>query len=267
MARRRRSRRKGNGPGTTLLGVALIAGALAAFGAIGWLVFTESKRPGIDAASLCPEDGPSGHLAILLDTTDPVSATQLQAARARIEAQITAAPDFTRVSFATVSPDAGLRAASFRSLCKPPRDASALTGNPRLVAERYRDAFLRPVSDTLDGLLAIPQADSSPIMEGLQQFLAEIPGFATATTPREVVLVTDLVQHSGVFSFYRGGDWASFQNSGASARLARSLTGAEVRILRLPRPAAPAAVVDDFWVRYLDAQGAARVSPTVLGDL
>jgi hypothetical protein len=40
-----------------------------------------------------------------------------------------------------------------------------------------------------------------------------------------------------------------------------------VRILRLPRPAAPTAVVDDFWVRYLSAQGAARVAPETLGDL
>lgn len=267
MARRRRSRRRGGGAGATLLGVALIAGAVAAFGVIGWLVFTESGKPGIDAATLCPEDGPTGHLAILLDTTDPVSATQLQAARNRITALIDAAPDFTRVSFATVSPDEGVRAGSFESLCKPPRDASALTGNPRLVAAKYQDDFVTPVRAALDGLLAIPEAQSSPIIEALQEFLTAIPGFTTATVPRDVVLVSDLVQHSDVFSFYRGNDWASFRASGAEARLAHSLDGAQVRILRLPRPTAPQDVVDDFWVRYLDAQGAARVMPTVLGDL
>ncbi|GIT90452.1 hypothetical protein JANAI62_00660 [Jannaschia pagri] len=266
MARRRRNRRRGGGLGATLLGAALIVAALAAFGVIGWLVFTESNKPGIDAASLCPEDGPRGHLAILLDTTDPVSATQLQLARNRVGALIEAAPDFTRISFATVRADAG---GAVRSLCKPPRDASALTANPRLVAERYETAFLRPVTETLDSLLAVPQADSSPIIETLQRFLAAIPGFteAGADTRREVILVTDLVQHSEVFSFYRGGDWTSFRASGAVDRLARNLSGAEVRILRLPRPAAPQAAVDDFWVRYLDAQGAARVSPSVLGDL
>lgn len=262
MARRRRSRRRGRGGGT-VLGAGLVAVALAGFGSLGWLLWDRARAPGIDAATLCPEDGPAGHLAILVDTTDPVSATQLRAARARIEGLIEAAPDFTRVSFATVAPDA----APVRSLCKPPRDASALTGNPRLVAERYDAAFLAPVRATLDGLLAVPTADSSPIIEALQSFLSAIPGFAAAAVPREVVLVTDLVQHSEVFSFYRGGDWASFRASGAADRLARSLEGAEVAILRLPRPAAPTAAVDDFWVRYLDAQGAARVEPTVLGDL
>jgi hypothetical protein len=121
------------------------------------------------------------------------------------------------------------------------------------------------VAEALDGLLAAPEADSSPIMEALQRFLAAIPGWNEA--PARVVLVTDLVQHSDVFSFYRGGDWESFRASGAADRLARSLDGVEVAILRFPRPAVSQATVDDFWVRYLDAQGAARVSPTVLGDL
>ncbi|MEL7184286.1 MAG: hypothetical protein AAGK57_11655, partial [Pseudomonadota bacterium] len=128
MARRRQRRsRKRGGLGAPVLGATLIVAALAAFGTIGWFLVQEARKPGIDAASLCPEDGARGHLAFLLDTTDPVSQTQLRAARSRITALINAAPDFTRVSFATVSPDAGVRAGAFRSLCKPPSDASALT--------------------------------------------------------------------------------------------------------------------------------------------
>ncbi|TFL19632.1 hypothetical protein [Jannaschia formosa] len=260
MARRRRSRRQG-GAGRTVLGAGLIVLALAGFGGLGWLLWDRAQAPGLDAASLCPEDGPVGHLAILIDTTDPISPTQLARARAELASMIEAAPDFTRVSLATVSP----RAAPVRSLCKPPSDASALTANPRLVAERYESDFLAPVTETLDGLLAVPEADSSPIIEALQAFLAAIPDFGDG--PARVVLVSDLVQHSEVFSFYRGGDWDSFSASGGAERLARSLDGAEVAILRFPRPAAPRAAVDDFWVRYLDAQGAARVVPTVLGDL
>ena len=264
---RRRGRRRGRGAAPILLGLSLGAVALAAFGAIGWVVFRESARPGLDATSLCPEGGPAGHLAVLLDTTDPVSATQLRAARARIEAMIDAAPDFTRVSFATVSPEAGPRADGIRSLCKPPADVSALTGNPRLVAARYRDAFLAPVEGHLEGLLAVPEADASPIMEALAGFLTAIPGFATDDVPHRVVLVTDLVQHSDTFSFYRGGDWSSFEADGGTARLGYALDGAEVEVLRLPRAAVPQTVVDDFWVRYFDAQGVTRVRTATLGDL
>lgn len=266
-ARRRPRRRRSRGGVTIVIGAGLIVAALAAFGGIGWAVWRASGAPAIDAASLCPEDGPVGHLAILLDTTDPVARAQLDAARARVERLIADAPDFTRVSFATVSPERGVREASFTSLCKPPSDASALTGNPRLVAARYREAFLDPIAAHLDALLAIPTADSSPIIEALAEFLAAIPGFATTEGFREVVLVSDLVQHSDVLSFYRGGDWQSFASGGGVARLSGALDGADVRILRLPRPEAPAEVVDDFWVRYLDAQGAASVRTDVLGDL
>lgn len=267
MARRRRTRRGRSGAGRTVLGLVLVAVALSAFSAIGLVLWREAGRGGIDAVSLCPETGPVGQLAILLDTTDPVAPAQLAVARARIDAAIAAVPDFTRVSFATVSPDSAIRAASVVSLCKPPSDASALTGNPRLVAARYRDAFLDPIARHLDGLLAIPEAESSPILEALSEFLAGIPGFATDAVPHEVVLVTDLVQHSEVLSFYRGGDWAGFAASGNVARLSHALDGADIRILRLPRPGAPVAAVDDFWVRYFDAQGAARVRTDTLGDL
>lgn len=268
MARRRRPRRRRSRGGITILiGAGLIVVALAAFGGIGWALWRATDGPAIDEASLCPETGPAGQLAILLDTTDPVAPAQLRTARAQVERLVTEAPDFTRVSFATVSPEQGVREESFRSLCKPPSDASALTGNPRLVAERYDETFLDPVTAHLDALLAIPTAESSPIVEALAEFLAAIPGFRTGEGPREVVLVSDLVQHSDVLSFYRGGDWASFAAAGNVERLSGALDGAEVRILRLPRPEAPAEVVDDFWVRYLDAQGAARVRTTVLGDL
>ena len=76
------------------------------------------------------------------------------------------------------------------------------------------------------------------------------------------MIVSDLLQHSDALSFYRGDDWESFRASPDFARLAHNLDGAEVTILRVPRPGAKVdgAAVDDFWVRYLDAQGAGRVA-------
>lgn len=250
-----------------MIGVGLILAALVAFGGIGWTLWRASGAPAIEAASLCPETGPAGHLAILLDTTDPVAPAQLRTVRAEVERLVAEAPDFTRVSLATVSPEQDVREESFRSLCKPPSDVSALTGNPRLVAEHYREQFLAPMEAHLAALLAIPTAESSPILEAMAEFLAAIPDFRTGDGPREVVLVSDLVQHSETLSFYRGGDWSSFATSGGVERLSGALDEAEVRILRLPRPEAPGEAVDDFWVRYLDAQGAARVRTTTLGDL
>jgi hypothetical protein len=107
-------------------------------------------------------------------------------------------------------------------------------------------------------------------MEGLQALLAG--GGATGVKvegPRRIVIVSDLLQHSEALSFYRGEDWESFRASAGFARLARNLDGAEVVIVRIPRAEAKVdeGAVDDFWVRYLDAQGAGRVDVEPLGDL
>jgi hypothetical protein len=136
-----------------------------------------------------------------------------------------------------------------------------------MVSERYEEGFAAPVEAALDGLMGQGVADGSPILEAMSEFLASVPGWDAGGAPREAVLVSDLVQHSGVLSFYRGEDWAAFAASGGTARLSRALDGAAVTILRLPRAGVDAGAVDDFWVRYLDAQGAAHVRTETLGDL
>lgn len=267
MARRRS--RKTNGSGGTTAGVILMVLALAGMGGVGYLLFLRSKSPQIDAETLCPANGPAAHLAILVDTTDPLSLTQLQSARQHIEGTIEEAEVGTRISFSTVNPDDTIRGGAFFSLCKPAagEDANMLYENPRLVQERFLADFAAPVSEALEELLRVPEAESSPIMESLQEFVARIAGFATDDVPRDLLLMSDLVQHSKTFSFFRGGDWESFAASGAPARFGEAFDGAKVRVLRIPRFSDRAAVIDDFWVRYFDAQGFDRVRVERIGDL
>jgi hypothetical protein len=78
------------------------------------------------------------------------------------------------------------------------------------------------------------------------------------------------LQHSDAFSLYRGGGWSSFMASQQSLRLARTLEGVDVMVLRIPRPNVgriDPEQVEDFWVNYFDAQGARSVRSISLGDL
>jgi len=262
-------RRKSSSGGGTLLGILLLLIALAISGALAYAYYDASKRPQIDGTSLCPESGPSGHLAILVDTTDPILLSQLQTARQIIDEKIEQAADFTRVSFSTVSPDSDVRQAAFFSLCKPPTGemASQLTENPRLIQEQFREEFERPLRAALDDLLSIGEASSSPIMEALQEFVSTVPSFNVTEVPREIIILTDLMQHSDVFSFYRGGTWSSFSDASGPRRLGQNFDGAVIRVLRIPRRVEMADTVDDFWVRYFDAQGFDRVYVDLIGDL
>jgi len=267
MARRRS--RKAGGAGGAIAGGMMIVLALLAMIGVGYLLFLRAEAPQIDGETLCPVDGPVAHLGILVDTTGPLSLTQLQSARQRIEGAIEAAEVGTRISFSTVNPDGEIRSVAFFSMCKPAagEDANMLYENPRLVQEQFLADFAMPVSEALDNLLRVPEAESSPIMESAQEFAAMIPGFASDDMPRDLLLVSDLMQHSETFSFFRGGDWESFAASGGPSRFGESFNGATVHVLRIPRMSDRAAVIDDFWVRYFDAQGFDEVRVERIGDL
>ncbi|MBZ4691370.1 MAG: hypothetical protein JG765_2621 [Cereibacter sp.] len=244
-----------------------IAGIVAT--GFGYLYWKSSSKAQLDTATLCPETGSVGDLAILIDMTDPVSLTQLQAARQAIEKRIDEAPVGTRVSLATISPDLQTRVASYRSVCKPPSGAEAdmLIENPVLIAAEYDERFSGPVGDALTSLLTSTEAKTSPIMEGLQEFVTKIPGFALSEKPRELVILSDLMQNSETLSFYRGEGWEAFAAAFGPSRLSRNLDGVELSLLRLPVTSDKAEIVDDFWVQYFEAQGVARIGVTTIGDL
>lgn len=147
MARsRRRSRNREGGTIGTFLAVIAIVAMISGTGAFFYWSYSGSDLE-IDEASLCPETGPTAHLAILVDTTDPMSFTQVEAARQQIERKIAEAAVHTRISFGTVNPDMDTRGGTFFSMCKPQSgaDASILTQNPQMVEDRFRNEFARPV--------------------------------------------------------------------------------------------------------------------------
>lgn len=269
MARsRRKNRRRGASGGAILLGVVLLLLAGSGFGAMIYFKMTVEQEA-LDPVTLCPVSGPKAQMAILLDMTDPVSASQLAAARSMIEREIDRAAPGTRISLALVSPDLAVQGRVRLSVCKPRMGAVAnkFYENPAMIDARYRDGFAAPLEAALQSLLSAEGSKTSPIMESLQALIADAPGFRTFEGPRKLVIFSDLMQHGELMSFYRGQTWRDLEKSGATARFAHSLTDTDVVILRIPRPKAPAADVDDFWSRYFDMQGAASVRLHVVGDL
>lgn len=265
---KRRKRRDGRvfAPIVALLGIIGLAATMVGTYAF---VYKTSTAIAVDEHTLCPKAGPVAHLAIIVDTTDPLSPTQLEAARQQIDFKIANAAVKTRISFSTVDPDQSTRQATFFSMCKPPsgEDASILTQNPRMIEERFQAEFAKPVQDAMKVLMGVPESDSSPIMESTQEFATRIPGFTVTDVPRELLIMSDLVQHSDNFSFYRGDDWERFSKGGGPARFGNSFEGASVTVLRIPRLSESASIIDDFWHRYFNAQGFQFVRVKTIGDL
>lgn len=276
-ARRSRKRRSGgrrnrNGASGLLWG-SLLAVMIAVLATGGYFVwgFT-SSRPSIDEATLCPDTGPAGVLVVLLDLTDPLTSRQGARLRNLLDDRIAKLPQDTMISFGVVSNDEGRRGALYSS-CKPADGsaASQLYENPALITARFQKEFVEPMRAGLNEAMGGGEEDRSPIMESLQALIAETPAFETSAGLHELLIVSDLLQHSDVLSFYRGEGWEALRASGGTDRLARTLNGAQVSILKVPRPGAPTVARDQaegFWARYFDVQGArAPISIEVLGDL
>jgi hypothetical protein len=271
--RRRGGSRRGAQSASNFAWGALLV-VLVALGATGGYFAWSyaSSRPSINAATLCPEDGPTGAFVVLLDLTDPLTPQQGARLRALLEDRIAGLPQDTMISFGVVSNDETRRGTLFSS-CKPAdgREASRIYENPTLITQRFEEDFMRPLRAGLDEAMRAGVEDRSPIMESLQTLIAESPAFETSDGAHELVIVSDLLQHSETLSFYRGEGWEELRASGGTERLARNLGGAWVSVLRVPRPGASALAreqVDAFWARYFDMQGArAPISVEVLGDL
>lgn len=271
--RKRRAGRKSKAAASNIAWGALLFALVGIGIAGGYFAWSyASSRPSIDEATLCPGTGPTGALVVLLDLTDPL--TQQQGARLRtlLEDRIASLPQDTMISFGVVSNDEARRGTLYAS-CKPAdgSDASQIYENPTLIAERFEEDFMRPLRAGLDEAMRAGVEDRSPIMESLQTLIAETPAFETSSGAHELIIVSDLLQHSETLSFYRGESWEELRASGGTERLARNLDGAWVSVLRVPRPGASALAreqVDAFWARYFDMQGArAPISVEVLGDL
>ncbi len=264
------SRRRSHGtpPWLAALGIFALLGVV---GTGAWFAYRQVEADRVDEATLCPADGATGSLAILLDMTDPLGATQSINLRAQLSDFVMDSPRGTLVGLGRVSDQFGDLGAAFVA-CRPMTGAEGgdVTRNSRMLEERFQERFMKPFRAEVASLLDAEEASSSPIMEALQALLGgmrDIP--TTEGSHRHVVIVSDLIQHSDAMSLFRGDDWNSFKESPSFSRLAHTLGGTDVTLIRVPRPGArvDAAAVGDFWVRYLDAQGAERVDVETLGDL
>ena len=189
--RRRASRRGKSGLGRGVLYGGLIALSVAGFAAMGYAAWSVNQRPGTDAATLCPDGGPVGAIAILIDASGPLSRAQEARLRHELDRTIAAAPTGTMISLGMVSDREADRGARL-ALCKPVSadETDVLTGNPAMVGQRYRELFAEPVEEELSALLGLGQGGETARMRQqreIEESLADT-GASVVNTGTELVI-------------------------------------------------------------------------------
>ena len=169
---------------------------------------------------LCPENESklTDRIAVIIDPTDVLNTRQSRDAVSEVLRLIESAPEYTGISLYDV------RFSSEPSfhVCKPRHHNSIgfierLYVNRDFVERDYKEKFHDPLLNKLDSLLTGAGSDQSPIIKTLQDISVDAFGSISDELSRQVIIVSDMVQHSDDWSFFR--DPLDFQSTFRPSKL------------------------------------------------
>ncbi|MEX0364492.1 MAG: hypothetical protein AB3N22_00390 [Ruegeria sp.] len=254
----------------TAFGLLMGAVALGVIGAVaGVCVVLGGCFPTPLPADLCPPTGPTGYLAIVIDTTDKIGSRAQKEVERVLEASVNGLPVGTKLGLYLVVDETGDNpdgAARVTALCRPASgaDVNIWLESKSEAEEVFQSGFVAPVRAELSGMLDVEAANTSPIVEAIQLATTDLLPFGESDAPRKIIVVSDMIQNSERFSFFRGDKWEDTKGESREA-LGIPLAGSRVEIVRVLRPGfwdrSPGFDTDDvnlFWRELLAAGGASE---------
>lgn len=249
-----RQREKGPWFWRTAIGVMV----LSVFGLFAVAAF--NSPPPLEEETACRLDRKDpAHTIMLIDQSDPFNPNDLGWVYEFVDAEARGLPKYGRLTVMTPNAADPYNPAMVFSQCTPGSadDANPLFQNPRMMDDTWRDTFYTPLSGAIEAALLDTRQPSSPLSEAIYA-IADRADFQTSRGDRRVVLVSDLMQHSDGYSFYKtGADYEAFQGSRLGEQMP-DLGNVEVVARVVPRQEydLPLADVKAFWHTYFNTAGA-----------
>lgn len=244
--------------GKDVLGVFNILLVLGVLGAISYAALVLQPEE-YDPDTLCLAGETPPHMALVIDKTDLYSPRQA----GLIEDLVLQSRDRLAVgeklSLYELDARGQLINTNNFALCNPGRgdQINLLYRNPQRVEARYQGLFEGPLQSALDDLVAPKESPASPIIEALARLAVE-DDFDRATPRRTVVLVSDMLQNSSLFTVY-GRNRADLAGSlpdprrvaeAVRAEYGDALSGVIIEVHLIPREgweAQQAGVIRAYW--------------------
>ena len=257
-ARRRKDRR------------GVIIGILAFFVLAGLFVLGLRPPRDLEPNTNCPLDQQyAAQMAILVDQSDTLTTVQAAVTRQILRFVDREIPETTEIRMYNIGRAGRRDPAPELRICKPAHgdSVSRWTSNPRLVTQNYNENFSVPFQEALSSAVQDVSSDTiSPIIEAIQ--VAAVDAFQPRDSriPRHLVIVSDMIQNSGDFSFFTDPrDFEILARNPDYGTLRVDLSGVSVRAFLLARRGPYARMQDDsmrlFWEDYFidqEADPAAR---------
>ncbi|NBC19896.1 MAG: hypothetical protein GVY06_02420 [Alphaproteobacteria bacterium] len=237
----------------------MIAGMIA--GVFGVFAVAAMSIPAAtDAATNCRLDRKDpAHTVILIDQSDPFRANDVAWVRELVEAEARALPRAGRLTVVQPDLDDPYAPRALFSACSTgsPDRAHPVLSNPRMIEDTWRAEFRAPVIESVEMALRDTRQPQSPLMETLFA-IADRPDFRAGGRGLRLVIVSDLMQHSQGFSFYRAGADPEAYGATRLSQRVPDLSGTEVVARIVPRDVydLPLGEVRAFWRGWFAATGA-----------
>lgn len=223
-----------------------------------------SANPAIMPDTGCRMDRKDpAHTVVMIDQSDPFNPNDLGWVSEFIDSEARTLPRFGRLTVVTPNSDDPYDARIVYSHCSPgsAEHANPLLQNPRMIEDTWRETFYEPLSAEIEKALMDKRQPSSPLFEAVYS-IADRADFQASRGDRRIILISDLMQHSGEFSFYRTG---TDRDIFAKTRLADQvpeMQGVEIVARVVPRQEydLPMSEVKAFWRDYFAETGAEFLS-------
>jgi len=239
--------------------------AFAAVAIIGFTVYSLQPKP-YDQRTLCTiSDTLPPHTAIIIDKTDSYTGDQAALIADVIRSTGRDLDVGERLTLFELDANGVFDPRGEFSLCNPGRggQVNPLFRNPQMIEERYASLFEPPLDQVLNDLVEPKVAPSSPIVEAIAR-LGQTEAFSGDVPRRRLILISDMLQNSPIFTAYGGGGdlpgsmpLANDVSELVETRFGRSLRGVDLEVRLIPRD------------RYVDIQrgGLKDYWDDVLADL
>ena len=220
-------------------------------------------------ANLCPEDSEAltGQIAVVLDPTDSLTSSQMADAMAKLLPLLESAPEYTKISLFNLSENEFEPTHNAFHVCMPLnpdriRGLKTLYINRRLAEGQFEEDFRGPLGAKVESLLSGGGATASPLLKAIQHVSVD-PAFQStdSTAPRQIIFVSDMVQHSDDLSFFRDPiDFLFLTESRDYPTIRTQLSDVNIMVFLLARRGQAgllqARPMKDFWNEYFIDQGA-----------
>ncbi len=255
----------------------LVLGWTGAAAALGLLVFAgvslarlRAVRASIDPDSLCPAGTPPAIIAVLVDSSDALSALQQTRIRQLLDRELAHLPRGARVDVYRATARAGALAKPLFRKCAPAPASAAQSGwseNPQSLQKLRRERFEKPLQAALAQAMKASPRPVSPILETIAAASTQSFGSLDLKDPSaqapalRMIIISDFLQNSPLLVQYRPyPDIAEFSRSPAWTATRPVLDGVRLTLLYISRPESMTLQNERhrlWWCSYFKMRGAA----------